>query len=62
MSTEEVIVGYLATHQDGYAARLGPDLARAEIYATHNHATLEPMYVKRARPDQWPKPPESKPL
>jgi hypothetical protein len=42
-----VVVGYLVTHGDGYQARMGPDKARAELYAARNHATLEPMYVRR---------------
>lgn len=46
----EVLVGYLVTHADGYEARVGPDRTRAELYAARNHATLEPMYVRRARP------------
>lgn len=42
-----VIVGYLATHPDGYEARIVPDRTRAELYAMRNHATLEPMFVRR---------------
>ena len=45
--TTDVIVGYLATHPNGYEARLGPDRARAELYAQRNHATLEPMFARR---------------
>lgn len=45
--TVEVLVGYLVTHADGYEARVGPDRTRAELYAARNHATLEPMYVRR---------------
>lgn len=49
-----VLVGYLATHADGYEARLGADRARAEHYAARNRATLEALYVKRriAKDDQ----------
>ena len=47
VATVEVIVGYLVTHADGYEARVGPDRTRAELYAARNHATLEPMYVRR---------------
>jgi hypothetical protein len=46
-STVEVLVGYLVTHPDGYEARVGPDRTRADLYAARNHATVEPMYVKR---------------
>ena len=44
----DVLVGYLATHANGYAARLGPDRARAELYAAQQRATLEPMFVHPA--------------
>jgi hypothetical protein len=47
MAFVEVLVGYLATHSDGTVARLGPDKARAELYAASHHATIEMMYVKR---------------
>ena len=43
----DVLVGYLVTHADGYQVRIGPDRTRAELYAARNHATLEPMYVRR---------------
>lgn len=43
----EILVGYLVTHADGYQARLAPDLTRAELYAARQHATIEPMYVRR---------------
>lgn len=43
----ELLVGYLVTHADGYEARIGPDKTRAELYAARNHATIEPMFVKR---------------
>lgn len=43
----EVVVGYLVTHSDGYQVRLDRDRTRAELYAARNHATLEPMYVRR---------------
>ena len=43
----EVVKGYLVTHPDGYEARLGPDLTRAEIYAAQQHGTLEPLFVRR---------------
>ena len=56
--TVEVLVGYLVTHADGYEARVGPDRTRAELYAIRNHATLEPLYVKRPAARQagagWP--------
>lgn len=45
-----VLVGYLATHADGYEARLGADRARAEHYAWKQGATLEPMFVRRPGP------------
>lgn len=45
--TVEVLVGYLVTHADGYEARVGPDRTRAELYAARNHATIEPIYVRR---------------
>lgn len=48
--TVEVLVGYLVTHPDGFEARVGPDRARAELYAVRNRATLEPMYVRRCAP------------
>lgn len=48
----DVLVGYLATHADGYAARLSPDRARAEHYAWKQSATLESMYVRRPAPRQ----------
>lgn len=48
-----VVVGYLVTHADGYEARFGLDRARAELYASRNHATCEPMFIER--------PAESKP-
>lgn len=44
----EVLVGYLITHTDGFEARLGPDKARAELYAVRNHARIEAMFVWRA--------------
>ena len=44
----DVLVGYLATHADGFEARVGPDRARAEHYAAKQRATLEPMFVRRA--------------
>lgn len=43
-----VLVGYLVTHPDGYQVRLAPDRTRAELYAARQHATLEPMFVRRA--------------
>lgn len=43
----DVLVGWLATHPDGYEARIGPDRTRAELYAARNRATLEPMFVRR---------------
>lgn len=47
-SADEVIVGYLVTHLDGYEARLGPDLALATVYAARQRAVrLEAMYVRR---------------
>ena len=46
----DVMVGYLITHGDGFEARLGPDRARAELYAARNRATLEPMFVRRILP------------
>lgn len=46
----DVLVGYLVTHADGYQVRIGPDRTRAEMYAVRNHATLEPMYVRRCAP------------
>lgn len=46
--TLDVLVGYLVTHADGFECRLAPDKARAELYAARNHATLEPMFVRRA--------------
>lgn len=47
--TGEVLVlkGFLVTHADGYEARIAPDRTRAELYAARNHATLEPLYVRR---------------
>lgn len=48
--TVEVLVGYLVTHADGYEARIGPDRTRADLYAERNHATVEPMFVRRAAP------------
>ena len=44
----EVLVGYLVTHPDGYQVRLAPDRTRVELYAVRAHATIEPMFVKRA--------------
>lgn len=46
-SVVEVLVGYLVTHPDGYQVRMEPDRTRAALYAARNHATLEPMYVRR---------------
>lgn len=43
----EVLVGYLVTHADGYEVRIAPDRTRAELYCARNHATLEPMFVRR---------------
>lgn len=45
-----VVVGFLIPHADGYQVRIGPDRTRAELYAARNHATLEPMYVRRCAP------------
>ncbi len=45
--TVELVVGYLVTHADGYEARIGPDKTRAELNAARNHATIDPMFVKR---------------
>ncbi len=45
--TVEVVVGYLVTLPDGHECRMPPDKTRAELYAAKNHATIEPMYVKR---------------
>ena len=45
--TVDVLVGYLVTHSDGFAARLAPDFARAQLYAARNHALLEPIFVRR---------------
>lgn len=42
-----VLKGYLVTHTDGYEVRIAPDRARAELYCVRNHATLEPLYVRR---------------
>lgn len=42
-----ILVGFLATHQDGWEVRLGVDKTRAEIYAGKNRTTLEPMFVFR---------------
>jgi hypothetical protein len=47
----DVLVGYLVTQADGFEARLGPDRARAELYAVRNHARIEAMFVRRARQD-----------
>ena len=44
----EVVVGYLVTHPDGYQVRMPPDRTRADLYAAQQHATVEPMYVRRA--------------
>jgi hypothetical protein len=50
-NTIDVIVGYLITLPDGFQCRLGPDLTRAQNYATQQHArSLEPMFVRRSRP------------
>ena len=49
LATVEVLVGYLVTHADGYQVRMDTDRARVGIYAARNHATIEPMYVRRAR-------------
>lgn len=46
----EIVVGYLVTHADGYEVRLDKDRTRADLYAARNHATIEPMYVKRPLP------------
>jgi hypothetical protein len=54
-NTIDVIVGYLITLADGFQCRLGPDLARAQNYATQQHArSLEPMFVRRFKPDSLP--------
>lgn len=45
----DVIVGYLVTHEDGYEARLGPDRTRADLYAVRSRATIEPLFVRRAK-------------
>ena len=47
VATVEVVVGYLVTHADGFEARLGPDRTRADLYAAQQHATVEPMFVRR---------------
>jgi hypothetical protein len=46
-SPVDVIVGYLVTLPDGYECRMPADKTRAELYAAKNHATIEPMYVRR---------------
>lgn len=43
----EIVVGYLVTHPDGYQVRMDADKTRADLYAARNHATIEPMYVRR---------------
>lgn len=48
--TVDVMVGYLITHSDGFEARLGPDKARAELYAVRNHARIEVLFVRRVLP------------
>lgn len=46
-----VVVGYLVTLPNGYEARLGPDLTRAQVYAVQQHAArIEPMVVRRMPP------------
>lgn len=49
-----LVVGYLVTHENGYEARLSADRTRAELYAARNHATIEPMYVRRRRSSDRP--------
>jgi hypothetical protein len=44
-----VLVGWLVTLPNGYEARLGPDKARADHYASQQHATLEAMFVMRMK-------------
>lgn len=44
----DVVVGYLVTLPDGFECRLGPDLTRAQNYATQQRAVgIEPMVVRR---------------
>lgn len=48
---QDVIVGWLVTHEDGFQARLGPDRARAEVYVRqHRAARIEAMFVRRTLP------------
>jgi hypothetical protein len=43
-----ILKGYLATHVDGFEARLGPDRARAEAYFRQHEGTrIEPLFVFR---------------
>jgi hypothetical protein len=46
-----VLVGWLVTHDDGFEARLGADLARAEVYVRqHRTVRIEAMFVWRELP------------
>jgi hypothetical protein len=44
----EIVVGYLVTLPDGHECRMPADKTRVELYAAKNHATIEPIYVKRS--------------
>lgn len=52
-TAELVLVGYLITHPDGWQVRMGPDKARADLYAAKQHAIVEELLVRReARQDR----------
>jgi hypothetical protein len=46
---EEVVVGYLVTHENGFEALFGKDRTRAENYAVQNRARIEPVFVRRVK-------------